>query len=83
VLDPIETLTYAAAFTRRVRLGTSILVLPYQGPVLTARRLATLDVLSEGRVMVGAGAGWSHDEFDVRGLPFKGRDERMAELLSA
>ena len=57
VLDPIETLTYAAAVTKRVRLGTSILVLPYLGPVLAARRLATLDVLSEGRVMCGAGAG--------------------------
>jgi len=83
VLDPIETLTYAAAVTKRVRLGTSILVLPYQGPVLAARRLATLDVLSEGRVLCGAGSGWSHDEFDACGLPFKGRDERMAELLNA
>ncbi len=83
VLDPIETLTYAAAVTKRVRLGTSILVLPYLGPVLAARRLATLDVLSEGRVMCGAGAGWSHDEFEACGLPFKGRDERMTELLSA
>jgi probable F420-dependent oxidoreductase len=83
VLDPIETLTYAAAVTKRVRLGTSILVLPYLGPVLAARRLATLDVLSEGRVMCGAGAGWSHDEFEACGLPFKGRDERMAELLNA
>ncbi len=77
MLDPIETLTYAAAVTKRVRLGTSILVLPYLGPVLAARRLATLDVLSEGRVMCGAGAGWSHDEFEAFGLPFKGRDERM------
>ena len=83
VLDPIETLTYVAAVTKRVRLGTSILVLPYQGPILAARRLATLDVLSEGRVLCGAGSGWSHDEFEACGLPFKGRDERMAELLSA
>ena len=83
VLDPIETLTYVAAVTKRVRLGTSILVLPYQGPILAARRLATLDVLSEGRVLCGAGSGWSHDEFEACGLPFKGRDERMAELLNA
>jgi alkanesulfonate monooxygenase SsuD/methylene tetrahydromethanopterin reductase-like flavin-dependent oxidoreductase (luciferase family) len=59
-----------------VRLGTSILVLPCLGPVLAARRLATLDVLSEGRVMCGAGAGWSHDELEALGIPFKGRNER-------
>ncbi len=83
VLDPIETLTYVAAITKRVRLGISVLVAAYQGPVLAARRLATLDVLSGGRVLCGVGAGWSRDEYEACGVPFNHRFERMAELLRA
>jgi probable F420-dependent oxidoreductase len=83
VLDPIETLTFVAARTRNVRLGTSALVLPYHQPLQLARRLATLDVLSEGRLEICGGVGWSRDEFDAIGAPFKRRGERAEELLEA
>ncbi|HEY3137075.1 MAG TPA: LLM class flavin-dependent oxidoreductase, partial [Blastocatellia bacterium] len=67
VFDPIETLTFVAAHTRKVQLGTSVVVLPYHTPVQLARRIATLDVLSGGRALVGVGAGWSRDEFEAVG----------------
>ena len=63
VLDPLESLTYVAAHTTRIALGTSILDLPYYNPVMLARRLTTLDVLSGGRLRLGLGLGWSKDEF--------------------
>jgi probable F420-dependent oxidoreductase len=83
VLDPIETLSYVAAITKKVKLGLSVLVAAYQGPLLAARRLATLDVLSGGRVLCGVGGGWSRDEYEACSVPFKNRDARMAELLRA
>lgn len=83
VLDPIETLSYVAAITKKVQLGISVLVSPYQGPLLTARRLATLDVLSGGRVLCAMGVGWSRDEYEACGVPFAKRDDRISELLDA
>ena len=83
VLDPIETLTFAAAHTTKVQLGTSVLVLPYHSPIQLARRLASLDVLSNGRVLVGVGAGWSRDEFEAVGTPFERRGARCDEFLRA
>ena len=83
VFDPIETLTFVAGHTRNVRLGTSVLVLPYHQPVHLARRLATLDVLSGGRLEICGGVGWSHDEFEAVGVPFERRGERTDELLEA
>jgi probable F420-dependent oxidoreductase len=83
VLDPIETLSFVAGFTRRVQLGTSVIVAAYQGPVLAARRFATLDVLSNGRALCGIGTGWSRDEYEASGIPFAKRDERLAECLEA
>jgi probable F420-dependent oxidoreductase len=84
VLDPLDTLTFVAAHTRTVALGTSVLDMPYYNPVLLARRLTTLDHLSGGRVRVGLGLGWSKDEFDAAGRPMKqlGRyaDEFIAVL---
>ena len=56
--DPVLTLTWAAAFTKRVRLGTSVLVLPMRHPLPLAKELATLQNLSEGRLILGAGVGW-------------------------
>lgn len=81
VLDPLETLTFVAAHTSKIRLGTSVLVLPYHTPIQLARRIATLDVLSGGRVDVGVGAGWSRDEFEAAGTPFEGRGARCDEFL--
>jgi len=83
VFDPIETLTWVAAHTTKVRLGTSVLVLPYHSPIQLARRIATLDVLSSGRVLLGVGAGWSRDEFEAAGTPFERRGARCDEFLRA
>ena len=83
VFDPIETLTFVAAQTRNVRLGTSALVLPYHQPIQLARRLATLDVLSEGRLEICGGVGWSRDEFEAVGAPFERRGARTDEMLEA
>lgn len=83
VLDPLETLTFAAAHTRRVALGTSVLNLPWYNPVLLARRLTTLDVLSAGRLRVGFGIGWSPDEYEAAGIAWQERGKRADELLQA
>jgi probable F420-dependent oxidoreductase len=68
-LEPLTLMTYLAAATKRVRLGTSVLVIPYRNPVVTAKMLATLDVLSGGRVILGAGVGWMREEFEALGSP--------------
>ena len=66
--EPLATLNFLAGCTRKVRLGTHVLIIPYRNPVLTAKILATLDVLSEGRVILGAGVGWMEEEFQAMGL---------------
>ncbi len=83
VLDPIESLTFVAAHTKKLQLGTSVLVLPYHTPIQLARRIATLDVLSGGRALVGVGVGWSRDEFEAAGTPFERRGARCDEFLRA
>jgi probable F420-dependent oxidoreductase len=82
-LDPLETLTFVAANTRRIALGTSILNLPSYNPVLLARRLTTLDVLSGGRLRIGFGMGWSLDEYEAVGVPWQERGKRADELIKA
>ena len=81
VLDPLEALTFAAARTRKIGLGTSVLDIPYHNPVMLARRLSTLDVLSNGRVRVGLGLGWSKDEMDAVGADMKKRGAMADEFL--
>jgi probable F420-dependent oxidoreductase len=83
VLDPLETLTFVAAHTRHMALGTSVLNIPWYPPVLLARRLTTLDVLSGGRLRVGFGTGWSLDEYVAAGAPFKERGQRADEIIAA
>ena len=83
VLDPLETLTFAAAHTRRIALGTSVLNLPWYNPVLLACRLTTVDVLSAGRLRVGFGIGWSPDEYEAAGVTWEERGKRADELLQA
>jgi len=80
--DPVLTLTWAAAATQRVRLGTSVLVLPMRHPLPLAKELATLQNLSEGRLILGAGVGWLEAEFDALGVPFKERGRRMDEGIA-
>jgi alkanesulfonate monooxygenase SsuD/methylene tetrahydromethanopterin reductase-like flavin-dependent oxidoreductase (luciferase family) len=76
VLDPLETLTYLAGNTEQISLGTCIIDMLFHNPVVLARRFATLDVLSNGRAIAGLGIGWSKDEYDVSGVPYKQRGER-------
>ena len=77
--DPIVTLTFVAASTKTLRLGTSVLVLPQRNPVVLAKQLATLDVLSEGRVDLGIGVGWLREEFEAIGVPWERRGKRTDE----
>ncbi len=80
--DPVLSLTWAAAATSRVRLGTSVLVLPLRHPLPLAKELATLQNLSNGRLILGAGVGWLEAEFDALGVPFKERGRRMDEGIA-
>jgi probable F420-dependent oxidoreductase len=81
VMDPIVALAYVAGQTSRIRLGTSVLIMPYYSPILLAKQLATLDQVSNGRLDVGLGLGWSEDEFDASGVSFKQRGRRGDEFL--
>jgi probable F420-dependent oxidoreductase len=80
--DPVLSLTWAAAYTKRVRLGTSVLVLPMRHPLPLAKELATLQNLSEGRLILGAGVGWLEAEFAALGVPFHERGRRMDEGIA-
>ncbi len=68
-LEPLTVLTFVAARTRRIRLATGVLILPHRNPVAAAKVLATIDVLSKGRLIVGVGVGWLKEEFQAMGLP--------------
>ena len=83
VLDPIEALTFVAAHTSRIGLGTSVLDIPFYNPVTLARRLMSLDILSNGRLRAGFGLGWSVDEFEAAGANQKERGARADEFLAA
>jgi probable F420-dependent oxidoreductase len=81
-LEPLAVLGWLARATRHVRLGTSVLVVPYRNPVVTAKMLATLDVLSGGRVILGAGVGWMREEFEaLRTAPYQERGRVTDEYL--
>jgi len=81
VIDPISTLTYVAGLTQRIKLATGIIDMLYQNPLLFANRVAALDNLSKGRLLLGLGLGHSKDEFDAAGVPFEKRGERADEFL--
>lgn len=80
-LEPLTVLGALALKTTRVKLGTAVLILPYRHPLYTAKALATIDVLSEGRVVVGVGAGWLEPEFAALGVPIKERGSRTDETI--
>jgi len=81
IYESLVTLGYAAAITERVKLGTSIIVLPMRNPILFAKQTATLDQLSNGRLVLGLGAGWMGDEFATLGFNFQKRGRIMDEQL--
>ena len=81
VYEPLVTLSYLAARTERIRLGTSVLVAPLRDPFPLAKQVATLDALTEGRFVLGVGTGWSREEFDAVGSDFTTRGARTDEIL--
>jgi len=81
VLDPLEALAFVAAQTKTITLGTSVLDMPFYNPVTLARRLTTLDFLSNGRLRVGLGLGWSKDEMDASGADMAHRGAMADEFL--
>ena len=81
--DPLIWLTWVAAHSRQVKLGTGVLILPQRNPAVLAKEVATLDVLSGGRTILGVGVGWLREEFDALGVPFEGRGRRTDEYIEA
>jgi len=81
--DPLLPLAFAAALTKKIRLATGILILPQRHPAYVAKEFATLDVLSNGRAILGIGSGWLAEEFDTVGVPFRERGARTDESIRA
>jgi probable F420-dependent oxidoreductase len=81
--DPLIWLTWVAAHSTSLTLATGILILPQRNPVVLAKEVATLDVLSGGRVHLGVGIGWLEEEFDAIGVPFADRGPRTEEYVAA
>lgn len=81
--DPLIWLAYVAARTTRIRLATGILILPERNPVILAKELSTLDLLSGGRVSLGIGVGWLREEFEAVGVPWENRGARTEEYIRA
>jgi len=83
-LETLMTMGYLAGATERIRFVTSVMILPYRNPIVTAKMLASLDVLSGGRVIVGAGVGWMKEEFEtIRTEPFEERGKVTDEYIAA
>ncbi len=82
-LDPLITLSFAAAATNRIELATGVLLLPEHNPVIMAKQAASLDRMTGGRLSLGVGVGWSKEEYDALGVPFEGRGRRLAEYVAA
>ena len=83
IVDPIVALTFLAAHTSRIRLGTGIIILPQRNPLVLAKELATLDVMSNGRLIFGVGVGYLEPEFRALGAPFEERGRVTDEYLAA
>ena len=83
-LETLSTMGFLAGATQRIRFATSVMILPYRNPIVTAKMLASLDVLSGGRVIVGAGVGWMKEEFENIGTePFSERGKVTDEYIAA
>jgi probable F420-dependent oxidoreductase len=83
IMDPVVSLAFLAAHTTRVRLGTGIIILPQRNPLVLAKQLASLDVLSGGRLTVGVGVGYLEPEFRALGIPFEHRGPMTDDYLAA
>jgi probable F420-dependent oxidoreductase len=83
VFEHMTALTYAAAITSRIRLGISVINIPFYNPVMLGRRVATMDQLSDGRMTLGVGLAWSEDECDVNNVPFRQRGRIGEEAIEA
>ena len=81
--DPLIPLAYVAAITRTIKLGTGVLILPQRHPIYTAKEVATVDVLSGGRMMLGIGSGWMKEEFESLGIDFHQRGARTDDGAGA
>jgi probable F420-dependent oxidoreductase len=81
IMEALMTLAYCAAVTRRIGLGTEVLILPQRQPVLVAKQIATLDTLSGGRVRLGVGVGWQAAEYEALDVDFATRGRRMDEAI--
>ncbi|MCW2888153.1 MAG: Coenzyme F420-dependent N10-methylene tetrahydromethanopterin reductase-like protein [Streptosporangiaceae bacterium] len=85
--EPFTTLAWLAGTTRRIRLGTTVLIVPYRHPLLIARMAANLNDLSGGRLILGVGVGWARQEFEALGIPFERRgaltDDHLRAILAA
>src|SRR5260370_16219378 len=81
--EPFTTLAWLAGITSGVRLGTTVLIVPYRHPLLIARMAANLNQLSGGRLVLGVGAGWARQEFEALGVPFRQRGSLTDEYLQA
>ncbi len=83
ILDPVVALAFLAAHTTRIRLGTGIIILPQRNPLVLAKQLASLDVLSGGRLLFGVGVGYLEPEFRALGIPFERRGSVTDDYLAA
>jgi probable F420-dependent oxidoreductase len=81
--DPLEWLAFAAGATETIKLGTGVLLLPLHAPIILAKRVATLDALSGGRVLLGVGMGWQKEEYQTIGVPYEERGPRLDEGIAA
>ena len=81
MLDPLAMLPWLAGVTERIALGTSVIVLPYRSPLPVAKLLASVDVISGGRLIVGVAVGWVEREFEALGIPFRERGRRTDEAI--
>lgn len=82
IMEAIVMLSFIAAATNRIGLGTEVLVLPQRNPTLTAKQVSTLDTLSDGRVRLGVGVGWQESEYEALGEDFGNRGRRMDEAIN-
>jgi probable F420-dependent oxidoreductase len=83
ILDPFVTLTWLAAHTETIRLGTGVAIVPCRDPMTTAKQVASVDQLSGGRTVFGAGVGWSQEEYRAMGVPWERRWSRLDDYVAA